>query len=337
MQGGLDEQLAEEALGADRICDLVGFSSIAFTEQQLLLEELSALLQLPLTGGALLAVFSKCTEISNDASLGASSPEAPTTLLQEISAGQPNVNITNVMFMHTRMNNSLSHSRQLAAKSKGRTKGSSEELTSIVQSADVSEQEWTVSDLPVQYAPVRGTVLRPRMLGRGNEMLGGMKVKQIRAADSNRKCSSRFSQLVSACQRSQLQATSSQLSENSRVLGTSRLRPFGRDPAFNPLSGLFSATAAQNEEQYYNTSVGSEEVSEEGFPAAFFPRVVKGKPTFVIVFPVRPCLFYASLAVSVTLYMHHISALALGTQFFVSEPGRVIQHLDGHNKVLTLA
>ena len=45
--------------------------------------------------------------------------------------------------------------------------------------------------------------------------------------------------------------------------------------------------AARNEEQFYNTSSGSSEITAQGFPAAFFPRKFNGKTTFMVVFPVR--------------------------------------------------
>lgn len=55
---------------------------------------------------------------------------------------------------------------------------------------------------------------------------------------------------------------------------------------FNPLSSMFSFLAARNEEQFYNTSTGSPEITSQGFPAAFFPRELNRKQTFVVVFPV---------------------------------------------------
>ena len=117
------------------------------------------------------------------------------------------------------------------------------------------------------------------MLGRGNEMLGGLGLTQTRASTSSRTCSSRFTPLVSSCQ--------GHLPNSDSRASAKRLLPFGLDPAFNPLSRMFSAEAAQSEEQYYNSSEGSPELSPEGFPLAFFPRTVKGKPKFIIVFPVR--------------------------------------------------
>ena len=50
---------------------------------------------------------------------------------------------------------------------------------------------------------------------------------------------------------------------------------------------MFSALAASNEDQYYNTSTGSSEMTPQGYPAAFFPRKLNRNPTFVVVFPVR--------------------------------------------------
>ena len=70
---------------------------------------------------------------------------------------------------------------------------------------------------------------------------------------------------------------------------TSKVRPFGQDPAFNPSSRLFSAGALGAEGRYYNTSAGSDDLTAVGYPAAFFPRAVPGLPPgFPVFFPVLP-------------------------------------------------
>ena len=288
MQGGLElatQYLAGEDSSLAGACELVALSTAAAQEEQLLIEDLSALLEVPLTDTSLLALLSQCAEIANvnDAASEQPTGDAEATIMQHIAAGEPLVNITNVVFLNR---GARSRSRQLLAA--GRSKGRGGDASGgILQAAAVSDQGWTVNDLPVQFAPVRGTVLQPRLLGRGNELLGGLALTQTRSSHSSRKCSSRFSSLVSDCYRQQT-ASGNKASVNG-------LRPFGLDPAFNPRSGLFSADAAQNEEQYYNKSTGSAELSSDGFPVAFFPRDVKGKPTFIVVFPVRtsspaPCI-----------------------------------------------
>ena len=177
------------------------------------------------------------------------------------------------------------HSRHITASGKSRFRASGSGVTSILSSADVSSKEWTLDDLPVDADPRPGSVLHPRVLGHSNEILGGLEISQTRLADSSRRCRSRFIDLVSAC--------GSFTSERQRLKitqGSGRWLQFGRDPAFNPLSGLFSEEAQKlGEEEYYNMSAGSTDISLQGFPAAFFPRTVRGKQVFTIVFPVRFC------------------------------------------------
>ena len=236
----------------DAICDLVGLSITAFRQDQLLVEELSSLLELPLTDAALLSILSRCTALANDAAAAEASTAAP-GLVQEIAGGEILVNITNRMFLRTGVPSSQSHSRQLTAKGKSRAgESGGEDMVDLVSSADMSDQDWTVEDLPVQFPAVPGTVLRPRMLGHGNEVLGGVQLTNTRAAASDWTCSSRFTKLVSVCQGSQLSsrdADAGQGMPGSTGAGGTQT-PFGRDPAFNPLSGLFSAIAAQNEGAY---------------------------------------------------------------------------------------
>ena len=288
LQGGLElsgQYHVDARPSMDSICDLIGLYTAASGEEQLLVEELSLLLELPLTDGALLAILSRCTSLANDAAAAEASTATP-GLVQEIAAGEPLINVTNVLFLHRPVGPSyLSHSRRLTARSRASGSGQADTVD-VVEFADVGDQGWTVHDLPVQYPAEPGTVLRPRMLGHGNEVLGGVQLTQTRAAASDSTCRSRFLQLVSACQGSRLHASGVEVPSNARA--GEALAPFGRDPAFNPLSGLFSATAAQNEGAYFNQSAGSEELSADGFPAAFFPRTVNRKLTFIIVLPVSP-------------------------------------------------
>lgn len=62
--------------------------------------------------------------------------------------------------------------------------------------------------------------------------------------------------------------------------------PFGQDPAFNPTSQLFDASAVGNPGLYYNTSPGSPEISALGNPYGFFPVDAKFKEPFSVVLPV---------------------------------------------------
>lgn len=284
VQRGLDlsnDDLHEEALSHEDACSLVGLAVTSMRDTQLLLEEVAFLLQFPLTYSALLSTVSKCTELSNTAALDNGNTDISTSLLEELARSAGHVPVTNVLWLHTTDRMESIHSRRLASRT--RVRSGADGITSILIGSEVGSQNWTVDDLPVDDEPVPGTVLHPRFLGRGNEILGGVELIQTRNQDSSRRCKSRFLHLVSSCGSDALYAWNSSLPP-----GGVRWLPFGRDPAFNPKSGLFSMTAQQlGEEQFYNTSAGSSEVTVQGFPAAFFPRSVKGNPKFVVAFPVR--------------------------------------------------
>jgi hypothetical protein len=72
---------------------------------------------------------------------------------------------------------------------------------------------------------------------------------------------------------------------------------------------MFSILAARNEDQFYNTSDGSSEISPTGFPLAFFPRKLNGKPTFVVVFPVCKQLSFEHLTKPVLVWSANSSTL----------------------------
>ena len=168
--------------------------------------------------------------------------------------------------------------RRLTARVSRKVAAGTGEVQSAVRSADVSSQNWTIADLPVETMRIEGTVLRPRDFGRGNTMLGGLVLTQTRRKDSFiRQCSSGFSHLISRCSKAQL-STDARV-YNSRV-------PFGRDPGFNFASPLFSQTAVLSEDQFYNMSAGSSEISAQGYPAAFHPVQLQGSKEFIVVFPV---------------------------------------------------
>lgn len=263
------------------VCGIVEISLKATQETQLELEYASFLLQLPVTGTTLTTVISQCMQLSNSAAMASDTPaEYDAFLLLQIAQNNTHVPVSNVLWLRGDAEVDATTSRRLTS-ARSRFRASADGVTSILQSADVSLEEWTVDDLPVTGDPSQGTVLHPRVLGRANEILGGLELSQTRVQDSSQKCRSRFKDLASACG-SRVSHARDHTEHGGQWL------PFGRDPAFNPLSGLFSLKAQQvGEDQYYNMSAGSTDVTVQGFPAAFFPRTVRGKPSFIIIFPVR--------------------------------------------------
>lgn len=272
--------LAQDWISQIDACNLAGLSLDAMQDAQYLIEKFAFLLNLPLTDTAVLNIVLQCTILSNEGSFDEGSTDDTELLLQLISADELHIPVSRIMWIPVGMHPDTRNSRLLTAVSKGRSRASGGDMTSMIPSADVSSQEWTVRNLAVEVAPRKGTVLHPRVLGWGNEILGGLELTQTRLRSSFERCGSNFQGLVTACR---------QLTErlNSNARGSIWL-PFGRDPSFNPLSVLFSKTAAnRGEEQYYNMSSGSQEVTEAGFPAAFFPTAVHKQPKFLVVFPVR--------------------------------------------------
>jgi hypothetical protein len=177
------------------------------------------------------------------------------------------------------MDSGMSHPRRLTAGKKSSRSGSVDATTDVVRSADISSQNWTLADLPVESMRIDGNVMPPRVVGRHNHIIAGIHLRQKRTASATHGCNTRFRHLSSKC-------NTEELGDSGSTTATS---PFGTDPAFNIRSSLFSADAAKNEDDYYNTSAASSELSASGFPAAFFPRWgSKGKPEFVLVMPVCP-------------------------------------------------
>lgn len=255
-----------------------------------MLSDASDLLGTPLAPGDLAALSSACLELANEAALDADASMSPVAeFLHQLADGGPRLDVYRVLTLHSvGLAGGDSHSRQvLASKRRSSVHSSSGGTTDIVPSADVSTQNWTVADLPVESVRVHGNLMKRRSIGRKSHLIGGMEIRQTRAADSFQRCRSRFWRLSSDCRH-----------EGGAVAGGSGgAAAFGRDPAFNAKSSLFSAAAAQNEGQYYNVSQGSSEVTASGFPSAFFPRSSsKQKPVFVVVLPVRPLLMYAGHA-----------------------------------------
>jgi hypothetical protein len=175
--------------------------------------------------------------------------------------------------------------RNLLARASRRRSAGTGVAQDAVPSADVGSQKWTIDNLPVSSSPLPGAVLRARELGRGNSIVGGILLSQWRS-DTHSVwhdfCFARYSHLVALCH---------QISDQQRSMHSASsltVSAFGKDPAFNPSSTLFSRTAAMNEADFYNMSSGSPEVTDSGFPAAFIPgSVLQTSPSFTIVFPVR--------------------------------------------------
>ena len=279
--------IAAQQLSSLSICDLVELAAVSSqTAQGQLLSDVSELLGTPVTLAALTELASTCLEIANEASLAADASVLPSEgFLHELSDGASQLDVVRVLALQSiGLPSGASHLRQLlASKRKSTIRSDGGATTDIVQYADVSAQNWTVADLQVDSLHMHGHVMKPRMFGQKNHLIGGMELRQERAADASEKCKSRFWRLPSGCQ-----------FEGSVAVGSGSggtTAPFGRDPAFNTKSSLFSADAARNEAEYFNVSQGSAELSASGFPAAFFPRSsARQKPAFTVVLPVRPLL-----------------------------------------------
>jgi hypothetical protein len=68
----------------------------------------------------------------------------------------------------------------------------------------------------------------------------------------------------------------------------SKTAAFGKDPAFSSQSPIYDAAVVGLEPYFYNTTVGSEDLSTVQTPFGFFSRDMKGFPLgFPIVLPVR--------------------------------------------------
>lgn len=277
-------QLVEDEIARESTCSLVALYLSTVTESQLLLEEYTFLLQLPLTEAAFINIVSQCTATLNGVTTEEDASDTTDSLLDNLSPDEQYINVTRVLWL----DNPTLPARRLLARRRGATASPNGQVISILRSADVSSQEWTVNDLPVQGDVHQGAVLKPRVLGRGNEVLGGLELSQTRVLNLLQRCQSRFYGLVAACGSFGSHASNTELTDSYHGRRAKSLLPFGRDPAFNRLSGLFSATAQiAGEGSYYNMSTGSTDVTAHGFPAAFFPRSAKGKKKFLIVFPVR--------------------------------------------------
>ena len=104
------------------------------------------------------------------------------------------------------------HPRQLQAASS----------TDVISSAEVGSQNYTTADLPVQSLRIHGTFLRPRVLGRGNMILGGLVFTQkMWDTGKLRACTARFSHLSTNCVA---------LAANDASVPVKGNTPYGTDP-----------------------------------------------------------------------------------------------------------
>jgi hypothetical protein len=106
-----------------------------------------------------------------------------------------------------------------------------------------------------------------------------------RGVDLEWLCSTAFASLSTVC----TSAISAMLAKDA---GQEPTAPFGQDPAFNPVSALFSEDAVANISAYYNASAGGCDISLVGFPKGFYSVPFVGQAAgFPVLFPVRivPC------------------------------------------------
>jgi hypothetical protein len=104
-----------------------------------------------------------------------------------------------------------------------------------------------------------------------------LRVMQTRSTEVLDRCSSRYRNLLTHCT-DIFWATHTD---------HSRQKSFGIDPAFNPSSSLFKTSVVENEDQFYNTTPGSGDLSETKFPFAFFSQPIRWWTGFHVTLPVR--------------------------------------------------
>ena len=131
------------------------------------------------------------------------------------------------------------------------------------------------SDFAAELAPPQ------RSIGSGNIVLGGLLLVQQRTTQSHvARCRTRWSGHDSAC----VQLPDGPGHADAHQAG------FGRDPAWNPASPLFSSSAQGQEAVFYKTSWGSNElVAATQYPFGFFPWRLPGLPRgldFPVLIPV---------------------------------------------------
>jgi hypothetical protein len=73
-----------------------------------------------------------------------------------------------------------SQRRSLLARTSSKSSKASGGSNSVVPTADVSGQGWTLDDLDIRTKPFSGELLPPRMLGTWNTISGGILIQQVR-------------------------------------------------------------------------------------------------------------------------------------------------------------
>lgn len=117
------------------------------------------------------------------------------------------------------------------------------------------------------------------------QVVGGVLVHQTRRGATSA-CKARFSKLYFECSTTVRTGGQALVYEAAQALQS--LSPFGRDPTFNPASTLFHADLQGSEGDYFNTTIGSTELSVYSYPFAFFARSMLRHPDgFPIVLQVR--------------------------------------------------
>eukprot|EP00892_Ulva_mutabilis_P002638 jgi/Ulvmu1/12375/UM009_0021.1 len=151
--------------------------------------------------------------------------------------------------------------------------------------------ESTVAEEEGDQSSLTSSTVLPRRITPRSQVLAGFVMHQQRAA-SPIACPEPF-----AAKLSQICILRTQGGQSSDWVTkeSAQEQPYGTDPTFDPQSPLYDIKAAQNVWEYYNASVTSQEVSQEGVPHAFFPRHLPGHATgFPVVVPVRLSTITAS-------------------------------------------
>eukprot|EP00892_Ulva_mutabilis_P001791 jgi/Ulvmu1/11612/UM008_0013.1 len=264
-------QLAAAQLGEARIATIL--ESIAFFCSQTYGYQLQSVY-----GSGL-----RSDRIDGSTAAAALAAAAQLPLVQALAADAELVNTTRVLLLMRDQEGGAGEGgprRRLQARASAKGAAGAGGDRPAVQTATIEGLGWTTDNWEVGDARAAGAVTVPRHVGLGNVVLGGLFVHQTRQPwPMEAPCSGPFAKLRLDCQLS---------ARIQLLLGASELKPFGRDPAFNPSSSLFAADAVGTEGRHFNTTPGSTDLTEVGYPAAFFPRAVPDWPNgFPIMFPVQ--------------------------------------------------
>ncbi|KAK9816624.1 hypothetical protein WJX72_002981 [[Myrmecia] bisecta] len=153
-----------------------------------------------------------------------------------------------------------------------------------------------------------------------NIVVGGILLNQIRRPTA---CGSKFDTLNGACSDLVLLPYSNTLVPGSAAnqcpadmpedMCPIKMRPYGIDPVFNPVSVMYDPRLAGLEDQYYNTSDGSGDYSPEKRPYGFQQRNMAAYPTgFPIVLTTRTSAARAQTLLQYLQYGRYLDASSLG-------------------------